>query len=295
MLADIFYWVLNMSISASVAGLVVYLLGRISRIPRRVICLLWVLPFIRMWVPVGIGSRYSLMSLISRFTTRTVTVYRDVTMTNHIMAADSYFPITYKVNIIGDVMKAAAVVWMIITLALVLAFISIYFVTMSELKDAKKLRDNIYISPKVSSPCVYGVFKPRIIVPSEENEYVLKHETAHIKRLDNLWRIIGILTACVHWFNPLSWLFLKYFLRDTELACDESVLKGLSSEQRKEYARTLLEHTDTRTVYASPFGGAGIRVRIERIMSYKRLSLFSMTAFIMLAVAIAYVILTNAK
>ena len=297
MLADIFYWVLNMSISASIVGVTVLLLGKISRIPRNIIAIMWAIPFIRMWVPVGMGSRYSLMSLISRFTTRTVTVYfaPEFTMSNHIMAADSYFPVTYEADIIGDVMRVASAVWAVVAAALILAFTFIYLGTVAELKDAQHLRDNIYISAKVSGPCVYGVFKPRIILPGEENDYVLKHETAHIKRFDNLWRIVAIVSACVHWFNPLSWLFLKAFLRDSELACDESVLKSLCPRQRKEYALTLLEHAGGKTVYASPFGGAGIRVRIEKIMSYKRLSAMSVTAFIMLAVAIAYVLLTNAK
>ena len=295
MLADIFYWVLNMSISASVAGVIVLLLGKISRIPRNLVCMLWLIPFIRMWIPVGMGSRYSLMSLVSRFTTRTVTVHRDVTMTNHIMAADSYFPITYKVNIIGDVMRVACVVWVVVALALMLALVFVYFSTVAQLKDAKHLRDNVYISPKVNGPCVYGVFKPRIILSAEENEYVLKHERVHIKRYDNLWRIIALVTACAHWFNPLSWLFFKAFIGDSELACDETVLKSLDPDRRKEYALTLLEHTDSKSVYASPFTGAGIRVRIEKIMSYKKLSVFSTTAFIMLAAAVAYVLLTNAK
>lgn len=33
---EIFYWVFNMSIAASIAGLVVLLIGRIRRLPRRI-------------------------------------------------------------------------------------------------------------------------------------------------------------------------------------------------------------------------------------------------------------------
>lgn len=293
---DIFYWVLNMSLVASLTGIVILLLRCIKRIPRRLICVLWALPLIRMMIPVGLSGRYSLMSFISEFATRTVTVYNEpsVTMTNCIMAADSYFPITYKVNILEDVMRVGFFVWVTVGLALITALILVYTATIKELRDAVHIKDNIYISHKVNSPAVYGIFKPRIIQPSgKTDKYVLLHENAHIKRLDNLWRIIAVTAACVHWFNPLVWLFLKLFIKDSELACDEAVIARLPRTEHKEYALTLLRHTESRTVYASPFGGAVVKTRIERILSYKKLSAISVIAFIILSVFIAYFLLTN--
>ena len=75
MYGELFYWLFNMSIVASITGLVVMLIRRIRRIPRRVVTVLWLIPFLRLWLPIGFGSEYSLMSLISRFATRTVVVY----------------------------------------------------------------------------------------------------------------------------------------------------------------------------------------------------------------------------
>ena len=69
---ELFYWVLNMSISTAFAGIIVLLLCKIKRLPRRIACFLWIIPYIRMTVPFGMGSRFSLMTLISKFTTRTV-------------------------------------------------------------------------------------------------------------------------------------------------------------------------------------------------------------------------------
>ena len=65
MLGDIFYWLFNMSVVASLSGAVILLLRRVRRIPRRLIALLWAIPCIRMWVPFGIGGRYGLMSLLN--------------------------------------------------------------------------------------------------------------------------------------------------------------------------------------------------------------------------------------
>ena len=297
-MGDIFYWVLNMSIVASLSGAAVILLRCIKRIPRRAVCFLWALPLLRMLVPVGLSGRYSLMSLISRFTTRTVTVYEkrpaSLTMTNCIMAADEYFPITYKVNVIEDVMRTGFFVWITVALALMIALTLIYFSTMKELRDAENIRDNIFVSDKVATPAVYGVIKPRIILPTKETDrYVLLHEQAHIKRRDNLLRIIAITAACVHWFNPLVWLMFKLYISDSELACDEAVLSRLPRAEHKEYALTLLRYTESKTVYASPFGGAGVKTRIERILSYKKLSLLSAISFVILIAFTAYFLLTN--
>jgi len=293
-----------MSISASVAGLVVLLLCRIKRMPRRVACFLWIVPFIRMTLPFGIGSRFGLMTLISRFTTRTVTIegipeeLGNLSMTNFIMAANDYFPIRYKVNILARMFDIAALVWLIVAAALMFAFGIIYFITLSELKSALLLRDNIYISEKVTSPALYGVFRPRIVLPASYREkdlpYILMHEGKHLKRGDNLRRIIAFIITAVHWFNPLAWVFLREYLAQTELACDEEVLSGYDENERKQYALSLVNAAEGREMFTSAFGGARVRLRISRILSYKKLSAFSISAFTVLAAAVVYVLITNA-
>ena len=75
MLREIFYWLFNMSVAGALSGAVVLLLRLVKKIPRRVIAVLWAIPFLRLWVPVGIGGKFGLMTLLSRFTTKTVTVY----------------------------------------------------------------------------------------------------------------------------------------------------------------------------------------------------------------------------
>ena len=299
--SEFFYWLLNMSISASIVGIFIVLLSKIRRIPRKIITLLWIVPFLRMWIPVGMNSEYSLMSLISKFATKTIIVYDGIarfSMMNSISLADTYFPVTYKVDLLENVFKIAAIVWLVIAAALVIAMLILYAVTKSELKDSRHMRDNIYISDKITSPAVYGIIREKIIIPStyrnDDLKYILMHEQAHIKRKDNLWRIVAILTACVHWFNPLSWLFLKSFLANIELACDEAVLKKCTDSEKKCYANTLLNCAESKSLYASAFGGAKVRVRIERILSYKKLSTLSAIGFISLAVVVGYMLLTNA-
>ena len=303
MIDGICYWIINMSIVASLMGLIVMLVRKIRFIPHRVSVFLWIIPFLRMTVPAGINSPYSLMTLISRLTTKTVTVYQpmeDITLsyTNTIGAAESYSPITYKADFLETVFKVTGFVWIIISLALIISLTIIYISTKRAVTDSKHLKDNVYLSDKVDSPAVYGIFGPKIVIPDsyedKDLEYIVRHEKTHIMRLDNLWRILGFITACVHWFNPLSWIFLKTFLNDLELACDEMAVAGYETEERKEYARTLLECSQSKSMLVSAFGGAKVRTRIENVLSYKKMTAFSAIGFTLLVLVIIITLITNA-
>ena len=304
MLSELFYWLFNMSIVASLTGLIVMLLRMIKRIPRRVVTVLWIIPLIRMWFPAGLGGKYGLMTIISQFTTKTVTVYEsevlpDFTMMNSAMAASSYFPITYKVDLVGKVFEFASIIWAVVACALLLTLAILYFVTIREIKNSTYLFENIYASEKVTSPSVYGVFRPKIVIPPEMKEnsnlhYILLHEKKHICRIDNLWRILAFASAVMHWFNPLTWIFLKCFLSDLEVACDEAVLQKFSDNEKKEYASALVSCAEQKTLFVSAFGGAKVRTRIERILSYRKMTTVSTILFAVLVAAIAYFLLTNA-
>ena len=304
MLGEIFYWIFNMSIAATICMIPVLLLRLFKKIPRRIFIWLWLVPFVRMCIPVGISSKYGIMALLSKFTTKTVTIVQigddsALTMMNHVMGANSYFPITYKVNLLEDLFKITSVIWLVAALAAILTLTIIYFVTLGEVKEAQKLKDNIYISDKVKTPAVYGIIKPQIILPIEYEEsklnYILMHESAHMKRKDNLLRLLAFVVVCIHWFNPFAWLILKLLYSDIELACDELVLSKCNEAERKEYAYTLLHTAEKTNVFAASFGGAKIKLRIENILSYKKVSLASWVAFSALLISIIYILLTNAS
>lgn len=303
MLGEICYWLFNMSIVASLTGLIVLPVRRLRFIPRRASVLLWIVPFVRMCVPLGLSSPYSLMSLISKLTTRTVTVYQPsdrlaFSLANTIMAANSYFPITYKVNVLANVFETAGVIWSVGAAAIIIALTILYAATMHEIKRAELLEKNVYLSDNVESPAVYGIIRPRIVLPASfagrDLKYVLLHENAHVRRGDNLWRILGFLAAAIHWFNPFSWVFLKAFLSDLELACDESAVSKCTLEERKEYAVALLDCAGSKSVFASAFGGAKTRTRIENVLSYKKLTAVSAVGSAVLIMAIVLTLLTNA-
>ena len=306
MLAETVYWIINMSITASLMGLCVLLIRKISRIPRRVSVFLWIIPFFRMCVPISFTSSFSFMNLISDYVYKPKSVEISppassipITFMNSIGAAESYDPIVYKTNVLESVFGIAGIIWLVVTLAILLAFMIMYAGTIKEISDARRFKDNVYVSKKVDSPAVYGIIKPKIILPEDSEEkkrkFVLRHERTHVRRKDNLWRLLGFLAASVHWFNPLSWLFLKTFLADLELACDESAVASLSEEDRKDYAISLLGSVRSKNVFVSAFGGAKVRTRIENLVSYRQMTVFSAIGFGLLVAAIIYVLITNAS
>ena len=297
---EIFYWILSMSIAAAVTGLPVLLARLVKRLPRRVLIFLWTIPYARMVLPIGLNSPFSLMSLLSGLTAKTVAVFQPAdqvrfSMMNFAMAAERYFPLIYKSNMLETIFRAASMVWLLGALALLSLLAAAYAAAFREIRDARPLRENIYLSDKVTAPAVYGIFRPRILLPASwkgDTELALLHERTHIRSGDNLWRLLAIAVTAVHWFNPFCWLILRLFLTDLELSCDERVLARLGADRRKEYARVLLESRE-RAGLVCAFGGAKISARIENILSFRRLTRLSLTACITLIGALFWVLLTN--
>ena len=150
----------------------------------------------------------------------------------------------------------------------------------------KKLKNPIYISDRIQSPVVFGIFKQRLILPKnfvrkiliQENEEILKfilcHECVHMRRHDNLKKLLCIGVVCLHWFNPLVWVMKFYYSRDIELACDEIVLKKFGENKRKFYANVLLNVMESTSidffVANSAFVTSEMRERMVAIMKYRK-------------------------
>lgn len=114
MLSEVFYWLLSMSVSASIAGIIILFMSRIRRIPHRMLSALWGIPFLRMWIPIAVNSPYSVLTLLSGTEQKTVIVYQSAvnfSMTNFVRAAEDYFPVMYKTSLLENTFQIAAVVW----------------------------------------------------------------------------------------------------------------------------------------------------------------------------------------
>lgn len=294
MSSEIFYWVLNAGIHGALVCLLVWGIRALRALPRRGVFLLWLGPLIRLTLPFGPSLPWSFMGLLKRLGARTVIAPGltpiEIQALNSVQAAESYFPIVYKTDALARLFRICGLIWAIGAAACALTLGTLYWMTVRELRDATPLRGRVYVSGKVTSPGLVGILRPRILVPPGMEgrllELVEAHEEAHRRRLDNLWRLLALGVCCLHWYNPVVWYSLKLFFADMELACDEAVLGRLDPEGRRDYALALLSTAQGRDLFVSAFGGARLRLRVERILSYKGLTLASAGAFTVLTVAI---------
>lgn len=320
MKSDIFYWVLNMSIFGGLLCGIVLLLRRWKKMPKLLVYSLWSLPFLRLICPIGFTGKYNLSRLLERLGGKTIPAIEVLGLKtpglgyfsgmNCVGAAQSYSPVTFVavpadgVNILPPqsgpalqvFLETAALVWVVVAVGLLIMAGILYCFTYSELQDARR-EDGYWVSQQISAPAVYGVVRQRIVLPGwvtgDSISYILRHEQVHLRRRDNLWRCLAVAVCCVHWFNPLCWISLKYFLQDMELACDAAVLRSLPEDQHRDYAHTLLTAAGSKGLFSSAFGGAKLTTRVESILSYKRLTALSAAAFLILFLLLSYVLVTS--
>ena len=197
---------------------------------------------------------------------------------------------------IQNAMETAALIWLVVAICLILGALLLYRFSLSEGRLAVKVGE-YYVSDRVKVPAVYGILRGRIVLPGdvrqEDISYILCHERVHLRRRDNLWRCVAVLVCCVHWFNPICWLCLRYFFADMELACDAAAVRPLTKDQRKQYSHASLNAASERSLFASAFGGAKVSARIRNLLSYRKLTAVSAVAFVVLFIAVAYVLVTN--
>lgn len=97
----------------------------------------------------------------------------------------------------------------------------------------------------VTTPMLIGIIKPCIIIPDVDfNQSQIKniflHELSHLSHFDIVIKWMTMITASIHWFNPLMYFFRKEINNACELACDEAVIKNLSSAEKQAYGDTLI-------------------------------------------------------
>ena len=171
-----------------------------------------------------------------------------------------------------------------------------------QVAEAMWLRENLWICDEVKSPFILGLRKPKIYLSSSMDEvlypYVIAHEQAHLKRGDQWWKPLGFLILAIHWFQPFVWVAYLLFCNDLELACDESAVKKLNPQERKDYSYALLSCSIQRrlvTVCPLAFGEVGVKKRVKEILNYKKPTFWVVLAAVAVCVIVAVCFLTNPK
>lgn len=328
-MSEIFLKIVNMSLSASWLVIAVLIFRLVlKKAPKWIHVLLWGAVAVRLFCPIAIESRVSLIpdsigsgELILQWGDDYIggidihhpdsTSYdaainagrepvadregEDYVVTKHNQLEE---PTTVRNTIIPILSYA----WLTGILVLLLYTVLRYLQLRRKVDTAVLYKENIFQSEHVLSPFVLGVIKPKIYLPfkldGESLKYVIAHETAHIHRKDHWWKPFGFLLLMLHWFNPLMWLAYMLLCRDIELACDEKVIKSLCNQQRADYTQALVSLSVKRhraEICPLAFSEVGVKERVKSVMYYKKPTFWMILISVAACIVIAACFLTNPK
>ena len=321
-LHTVFSAVLNMSITASIAILVI-LLARIMLKPAPKIFsyALWAVVLFRLLCPVSLASQLSLMGLFPAPTTETGRIeYVSFRVPNTEQPANAVdVPASDPSQRTGNraeqsiaegtaadsldlLVSIAGVVWICGVAAMLFFHLFQLIRLRRKLTGSIPLKDNIYLADHIPTPFVMGLIHPKIYLPSAmsdaEQSYIIQHEKHHIRRCDHVIKLLAFAAVCVHWFNPLVWLAFALSGRDMEMSCDEAVMKQTGSDIRADYSSSLLQFsTGKRVIIGTPlaFGEGDTKERIENIMKYKKPTIMIVGLAVVLCVGLTACLSSNPR
>lgn len=306
----VFLSLVNRSITAGWLVLAVLALRLLlRRAPKSVLCAMWGLVALRLLCPVSIESPLSLIPSVQTLPETALTaaqpeIYSGVAVidrvVNPVLANTLAAAPGESVN--PTQILAAVLPW--IWLCGMVGMLGYALFTTLRLRrrvsTAVRLEQGVKQSEYVKTPFVLGLIHPTIYLPfhmeSADAVHVLAHERAHIRRGDPWWKMLGFVLLAIYWFHPLMWVAYFFLCRDIEAACDETVIRGFSREERQGYAAALLRlSAAVPGLHACPlaFGEVGVKTRIKGVMHYKKPEFWIVTLAVLAAMVVAVCFLTS--
>ena len=285
----VFLQVLNMSFTGGVVILLVLLARLLLRkAPRVYSYALWSVALFRLLCPVSLNLGFSLLPVNSQPVSRDLLTAAAPAVQTGWEVLDRQINRALPVPAVGDSVNplqvwatVGAVLWAAGAAAFLVWSVVSLVRLRRRLRDAQPEGENIWVSGKVGTAFVLGIFRPRIYLPQglteQEREYILLHEKTHLRRLDHVWRLAAFLALCVHWFNPLVWAAFFLSGRDMEMSCDEAVVKKLGNEVKKPYSASLLALScGRRGPLATPlaFGEGQVKERVQNVLRCRKPALW---------------------
>ncbi len=323
----LFLKILNMSLAAGVLTLAVLLLRLpLRRAPKWLRCLLWALVALRLvcpWTPRSSLSAFSLLPAKTdergaieyfRYNGRTEKplLEFDVPRVSFSAPAMDTAPDapdaqaqgaqTLTVRTASRYLPVLETVWLAGAGAMLLYAAGSWLLLRRRVRRSVPLGGGLWLCEEVDSPFILGVFRPRVYLPAglsdADRAAVVAHETAHLRRGDQLWKPLGFLLLAAYWFNPLLWLAWGLLCRDIELACDERVVRDMALGARADYSQALLDlNIRHRLVRVCPlaFGEGSVKGRVKAVLNYKKPAFWIVLAAVLACAALGVFFLTNPK
>ena len=192
--------------------------------------------------------------------------------------------------------------WAAIVAGLLARFVGIHLRMARRLRDARTIEPTdparlaklaglrrpiaIVETPWVAAPAVWGLLRPRVLVPpgfieelpNEQLTWALLHELVHVRRGDTWVLLIQRLTQIVFFFHPAVWVANRAVAIFREFACDDASL-ALTGIARDDCGAGFLAIAERAcrarsSPVLAPLGLFGsytlIRKRLERILDDHR-------------------------
>lgn len=300
---SLFISVLEISWQAGLIALAVMAVRPLlRRVPRRAVCMLWLLVALRLLLP----ARLTVESPVSLQQPESppIQAYQELRQQEKVYVST---PPEQR----SEMEKTAAAqgfalldqlpaIWLTgvgcMALYMALSLLRMRW----RLRAAPRIQDNVYRCTDWSTPFVLGVLAPRIYVPETVSEQdfpqVLAHERCHIRRWDHVWKPLAFLLLAVNWFNPVLWAAYVLLGRDMERACDEMVLKNATPSQRAAYSRALVAcaaQPKMAAVCPLAFGEVAVKERVKNVLNYKKPALWAVILLVVAAAIIGVCLLTK--
>ena len=274
---EVFTQILNMSISASFLILAILLIRLLfKKLPKTYMCFLWLMAAVKLVIPFSVKTKVGLSPSGRTIPVESISAGGNLYIKSGYDLVDNRinFMINETINMQGTTVRIIgiweiiSIIWFTVVIIMLIYFALWYVMLKVQISDAVLLYDNIYQSEKVKSPFVLEIIKPKIFVPYNlsDEELIIDHEKAHIKRFDHLSKPLSFIILALHFFNPLVWLAYFTFGKDVELACDENVIGNYDSEKCKRYAYALLNTSlkgKNAVIYPIGFGEIDVKERIK--------------------------------
>ncbi|MBC1605073.1 peptidase M56 [Listeria rocourtiae] len=118
----------------------------------------------------------------------------------------------------------------------------------------------LHYSGKISSPTLFGIGKPRILLDEkhvkhlDDNQlkYIFYHELSHYKRKDININLLMNCLLVIHWFNPVLWYANRALREDQEMACDSLALTFINQKERVAYGHTIITLVEQYSTHYQP-------------------------------------------
>lgn len=318
---QVFLTVLNMSITASYAMLIVCALRFVFKrhAPKVVFYALWIVVLFRLVCPVSFSSSVSFLGVSTgldlpapvdgamHYIPQNIGLMEEPTVQIGPGALNDALSGSLPAatpeasgNPMQVLLYVATIVWASGLVIMLLYSVVSYLRLKKKVSTATRVEGNVFETDAITSPFVFGLIRPRIYLPvglsEEQRRFVLLHERTHVRRLDYLVKPVAFIALGIHWFNPLMWVMFCLMSQDMEMICDESAIKELNASARADYSHALLSLCTGRSALTgSPvaFGESHAKSRIENVLHYKKPTLVIVAVAIVAAVVLSVCLIAN--